>query len=66
MRVFLIAIIFLGLYFAMTEGSKSDDNQPVLKRDARNASPTIKKKKKQAAKSGRGNSKPRSKKKNGP
>merc|ERR1711911_420688 len=64
-RVHLIVFIFLGLYFTMTEGSKSDDDQPVLRRDARNASPAVKKKKKQAAKSGRGNTKPRSKKKKG-
>ena len=66
MRVLLIAIIFLGLYFTMTEGSKSEDNQPVLRRKLRNALPAVnKKKKKHAAKSGRGNAKPRSKKKNG-
>ena len=67
MRVFLVVIIFLGLYFTTTEGSKSDDDddQPLLRRVARVASSAVKKKKKQAAKSGRRNGKPRSKKKKG-
>lgn len=65
MKVFVIIFIFLGLFLTMTEGSKSDDGQPVLRRDLRNASPATKKKKKTAVERGKGNAKQKSKKKKG-